>query len=368
VVSFFSSHSNLWKDLEKVEKKRQGRSVYRTLSGEVIVCHPGLAREVLSRADTLIGRVPPFWRHGTGSLSEDARRSLNRWVVQRLYDQDPTQAARIAVQRVLSEDGDLHSICVRSLIDALKDPMGCGGRPELERIVRTFFDQVFLPTILGKISKRRNESLFEECSLGAGKCLINSWPELFPADLGFEAEPDFLTRIGDLYLRRTAAFVASSSIALSWALTVLFSDCPLTVSGTPPVRETDPQWVALECLRLWPPSWRLRRTVSSNQAIGPVSALAGDGLQIIVHAVQRHPDVWPEPHTFKPDRWQNTSPRELLAFGSGAGSCVGARFATEWLTSAVSALQKERLIVRQIGRHPNVTTSFSPPISHLAKI
>ncbi|MGV9306217.1 cytochrome P450 [Nonomuraea sp. NPDC003727] len=365
------NNSNLWKEILKIEKRRRGRSVYRTLSGEIIVCHPELARTTLAGTDESLARTPPFWRNGSGPLPDEARKALNRWVVQRLYEQDPVKSAGIAVERILSGDGDLHRICVRSLVDALKVPMGCGASEQLEGAVRTFFESVFVPTILGTITKRQNERLFESSSVEAGMCLADSWPELFPANLGFEGEPDFPARIGDLYLRRTAAFVASTSIALAWILTVLFSDSQLALRGPVPRRELgdmDPRWIALECLRLWPPSWRLRRTVVSDQSVGPVSALTGDEIHVFVYAVQRHPDVWAHPDEFRPNRWQEASPRGLLSFGSGPGSCVGARFATEWLTAAVSMLRTERLKVSRIGRHPHATTSFSPPVSHVSRI
>ncbi|WP_326950060.1 cytochrome P450 [Amycolatopsis sp. NBC_01307] len=370
MVRLLSHPDNLWKEMVRIEKKCYGKMAYRTISGEIVVCHPELARSVLAERGESVARTPPFWRSGLGPLPDEARRALNRWVVQRLYEQDPVESAEIALRRVLSADGDLHATCVQSLVDGLKVPMGCGEDPELERVVRTFFESVFLPTILGTITKRRNERLFENCSVAAGKCIANSWPELFPANLGFEDEPDFLARIGDLYLRRTAAFVASTSIALAWLLTVLFSQDQVSLRGPLPrseLDEVDPQWIALECLRLWPPSWRLRRNVTSDQVIGPISALAGDNLHVLLYAIQRHSDFWADPHSFKPARWQDTSPRELLAFGSGPGSCVGARFATEWLTAAVSMLRREHLKVSQIGRRPHVTTSFSPPISHVSR-
>ncbi|WIX75694.1 cytochrome P450 [Amycolatopsis carbonis] len=158
---------------------------------------------------------------------------------------------------------------------------------------------------------------------------------------------------------------------MAWILTAMFSDSPVALRGRVPrqeLGELDSQWIALECLRLWPPSWRLRRTVLSDQEIGPVSVLAGEEVHVFLYAVGRHPDVWTDPHAFKPERWQGRSPRELLSFGAGPGSCVGARFAVEWLTTAVSMLRAERLRVTRIGRYPHATTSFSPPISQLSQI
>ncbi|MFS8097000.1 cytochrome P450 [Lentzea alba] len=370
MIGSLLNKSNLWKDVVRIDKKSRGRPAYRTLSGEVFVSNPELARSVLAGTDESLSRTPPFWRNGLAPLPGDAQKALNKWVVQRLYAQDPVKSAELAVERVLAGDGDLHKICVQSLVDALKVPMGCGEDERLEGVVRTFFDNVFVPTILGTITKRQNETLFETSSVAAGRCIAESWPELFPVNLGFEEEPDFQARIGDLYLRRTAAFVASTSITLAWILTALFSDSPVALRGPVQRRdlgEMDPQWIALECLRLWPPSWRLRRTVLSDQEIGPISALAGDELHVFVYAVQRDPEVWTDPDEFAPARWQGTSPRELLAFGTGPGSCIGARFATEWLTAAVSVLRSERLQVARVGRHPHATTSFSPPISHLSR-
>lgn len=370
MVSFVLKGNNLWKEFARIEKKSRGRSAYRTVSGEVFICHPELARAALTEAEGL-ARTPPFWRNGTDPLPDESRKALNRWVTQRLYEQDPVKSAELAVERILSQAGDLHRTCVQGVVDAVKVPMGCEGNPQLEQVVRTFFDTVFVPTIMGTIAKRENERLFESSSVAAGSGIAQSWPELFPANLGFEEEPDFEARIGDLYLRRAAAFVASTSVALAWTLTALFCADPAALRGSVPhqqLGEMNPQWITLECLRLWPPSWRLRRTVLSDRAFGPVAALAGDEVHVFLYAIQRHPEVWADPDTFRPERWQDRSARDLLAFGAGPGSCVGARFAVEWLTAAVTMLRAEHLKVTRVGRHPHATTSFSPPVSQLSRI
>jgi len=45
--------------------------------------------------------------------------------------------------------------------------------------------------------------------------------------------------------------------------------------------------------------------------------------------IQRHPDIYPQPHRFWPERWLTTTPNiyAYLPFGAGPRACVGSNLA-----------------------------------------
>lgn len=48
-----------------------------------------------------------------------------------------------------------------------------------------------------------------------------------------------------------------------------------------------------------------------------------------IYLTHHHPDIWPEPHTFDPDRFlaKRVGPYEFFPFGGGIRRCIGAAFA-----------------------------------------
>ncbi len=64
--------------------------------------------------------------------------------------------------------------------------------------------------------------------------------------------------------------------------------------------------------------------------IGGRDLPAGVGVSPVIYLVHRHPDVWPEPERFRPERFLGTrpSPFQFFPFGGGVRRCIGAAFAT----------------------------------------
>lgn len=98
-----------------------------------------------------------------------------------------------------------------------------------------------------------------------------------------------------------------------------------------------------EVMRLNPAIWLMARTVLKPTVLGALHVSTGDQVFASPQVVHRNSDVWPEPHTFKADRfigayqdgrlplWKMATPEGVpaeayLPFGAGARLCVGAAF------------------------------------------
>ena len=74
------------------------------------------------------------------------------------------------------------------------------------------------------------------------------------------------------------------------------------------------------------------------------------GVCIPIYALHRDEEFWPEPDSFKPERFLPENKDSInqfahLPFGSGPRSCIGMRFAMmEIKTILVKMLQKYRLV------------------------
>lgn len=87
-----------------------------------------------------------------------------------------------------------------------------------------------------------------------------------------------------------------------------------------------------ETMRLTPPIYFVGRMALEDVEIGEYLIPKGTIVQVCAMATQRDPRFYPEPETFKPERWLEPQPPERpkqawLAFGGGHHSCIGEGFA-----------------------------------------
>jgi cytochrome P450 len=91
--------------------------------------------------------------------------------------------------------------------------------------------------------------------------------------------------------------------------------------------------VISETLRIFPPATALERTASEDIVLGSeqIKVNKGDIIHVPVYALHRDPENFPEPESFKPERFlaQNRSyhPYSYLPFGAGPRNCVARRLA-----------------------------------------
>ncbi|XP_069970358.1 probable cytochrome P450 6a13 [Penaeus vannamei] len=92
--------------------------------------------------------------------------------------------------------------------------------------------------------------------------------------------------------------------------------------------------VVSETLRLYPAAPVIERICTKNYTIGGTSVTLERGQPVIIPVwnIHRDPRYWPDPLTFRPERFvgrekETIVPYSYLPFGQGPRSCIGLRFA-----------------------------------------
>lgn len=103
-----------------------------------------------------------------------------------------------------------------------------------------------------------------------------------------------------------------------------------TVADVPALSYTER--VFQEALRLYPPAPLVPRVVPVDEVLGGYKMPARTLLTVSILNIHRHPDFWPDPETFDPDRFtpENSHGRHRFAFmpfGGGPRLCIGNNFA-----------------------------------------
>ncbi|WP_158710327.1 cytochrome P450 [Streptomyces sp. NRRL F-5126] len=111
-----------------------------------------------------------------------------------------------------------------------------------------------------------------------------------------------------------------------------------------------------EVVRLHTPNAFLMRTASRDVTLGPYRVPAGTELLFSLTALHRHPDFFPDPHTFDPGRWDAEGPagaaarRAAMPFGAGKHKCVGENLAWAELGVAAATILRTLRLVPVPGR------------------
>jgi cytochrome P450 len=97
--------------------------------------------------------------------------------------------------------------------------------------------------------------------------------------------------------------------------------------------------VVSETLRLYPPAVISARKVVTDFEFADRKVRAGSMLVFSPYVTHRLPDLWPEPLSFRPQRWDPAEPDyrkrrtdEYLPFAAGPHRCIGAELATTEMT------------------------------------
>ncbi|MFE4975040.1 cytochrome P450 [Kitasatospora sp. NPDC056651] len=99
--------------------------------------------------------------------------------------------------------------------------------------------------------------------------------------------------------------------------------------------------VTQEVVRLHAPNAFLMRTARVPVELGPYRVPAGTELLYSLTALHRDPVRYPEPLSFRPERWQDvggTGRPSFLPFGAGKHKCIGEAFAWAELTVAAASI------------------------------
>jgi cytochrome P450 len=129
------------------------------------------------------------------------------------------------------------------------------------------------------------------------------------------------------------------------------------------------QAIIEEAMRLYPPAWSIDREALEEDEIGGYSIPAMSTVFTSPYATHRHPDFWPEPERFDPERFLGSSDRHRFAyfpFGGGRRQCIGKAFALMEATIALAVIaqrfQVEPVTTDPIGPRAEVTLRPQSPI------
>ena len=87
-----------------------------------------------------------------------------------------------------------------------------------------------------------------------------------------------------------------------------------------------------ESLRLYPPAPAVQRKAAAHSTVGGIPLPEGAFVLVGTSNLHRHPDFWPNPEQFLPERWlgeeRPLSRYAYMPFGAGPRACVGIHFAS----------------------------------------
>jgi cytochrome P450 len=157
--------------------------------------------------------------------------------------------------------------------------------------------------------------------------------------------PDLLLRDEVMTLLLAGHETTANALAWTWyylalnpeAEARLHDEVSCVLNGRLPTLDDVPKLeytrrVFEESLRLRPPVWALGRFALREDAAAGYRLPAYGSVLLSPYVTHRHPDFWPDPERFDPDRFlpRPAATRPAYAyfpFGGGARMCIGADFA-----------------------------------------
>jgi cytochrome P450 len=95
-----------------------------------------------------------------------------------------------------------------------------------------------------------------------------------------------------------------------------------------------------ESMRIMPASSYSQRVAAMPIQLGPFQVAQGSPIVFSQFITHHMPEIYPDPESFRPDRWLtiNPSPYQYLPFGAGPRMCVGAGLAMQILKMTLPTL------------------------------
>lgn len=103
------------------------------------------------------------------------------------------------------------------------------------------------------------------------------------------------------------------------------------------------QQVLEEAMRLYPPAYFIDRVNVTTDSFNGMTFKPGCNLLFSVYEIHRHPELWEDAETFKPERFADGGipySAQYFPFGAGPRKCIGNNFAMFEMIIAVTALLK----------------------------
>lgn len=105
----------------------------------------------------------------------------------------------------------------------------------------------------------------------------------------------------------------------------------------------------IETLRISPPGFTITKVCSEsiefeNYDGNPVTIEKGTVVQVPIYSIHHDDEIYPNPHRFDPDRFDNMDLKLLrdegkfIPFGHGPRQCIGMRFSTLQIKAAIAEI------------------------------
>ena len=127
--------------------------------------------------------------------------------------------------------------------------------------------------------------------------------------------------------------------------------------------------VLQESMRLYPPAWILGRRALEDDEIGGFRVPRGTFVYLRPYVLHRHPEFWPNPEGFDPDRFHphalaahKSLGRPKLAympFGGGQRKCIGDHFAQMEALIILAVLTRRFNLELAPGFRPDLEASVT---------
>lgn len=160
--------------------------------------------------------------------------------------------------------------------------------------------------------------------------------------------------IRDELMTLVAAGHETTATALTWGMDLLLRNRGALARLRAAGERDDDAWVRAACqeiLRIRPVVPIVGRVLTEPVTLGGREHPAGSGLIAGIVLMHHRPDVYPEPHRFRPERFlRDVAPYAWLPFGGGVRRCLGASFAQLEMATILRVLARAR--VRLARRRP----------------
>ncbi|MFF7590378.1 cytochrome P450 [Kitasatospora purpeofusca] len=288
---------------------------------------PGYAQAMTDRMETVIGG----WQDGQQvDLTRETRRITADVVISAFFGagMDEAAHARVAADFTVMMAGFSRRMLMPELLCTLPTPGNLRYRRATERIRQE----------LGRLITRQRRKADGAANL-LSLLLEARDPDSSEADAFTDHE------LVDQAITMFTAGTETTAGAVCWALHLaathpdvrerLRAEARTVLGGRTATWEDLPalgytRQVLTEAIRMYPPGWFLTRETATATDLGGHRLPAGTTVAYSPYLIGRLPALYPDPGRFDPGRWQDggRAPKlPVTAFGGGARSCVGDRFA-----------------------------------------
>lgn len=337
---------------------RSGESLIPVSERQFCVADAGAARAILRNSDGFYKETSDFFQTRAGQFGpRNAQISLGVGVRSAIRAHLDTVDLRDAV-RALPRCSEWPGAGTRLLFDLLRPVLLWQGRsPRFRKLVQQLVEQ----RIHGPTGRRiLQRFLLRKRLLEAMRLEQAAWASERPAardllDLVFECADDSvpLAQMMEIYASLLFASAGSIGLALGWSVLLDVDSGSLE----------DPAHAVSEALRLFPIAWLMGRQPQTEHVLLGRNVSPHDLIMVCPYAVHRNPAHWPEPNSFRPERWRDRSDRSAwIPFGAGPHACVAVALTLDLVTRLLSEFRDlGGLSVAVSSRRPVVDVALRPP-------